>query len=257
MSDEYAALLAELVSTTEAELLPYTRALYLFGSYQKEEKETGWIIPGQSDIDLVLVVDLDDPNPDKPQRRLRKISEILSAFLCHPSYSSILDLSLIEYGDLPQKIGMTFSPLHLYSAAKGRLVLGKNILNDFSYSPKVIKQSAAVLCYQTYENLKASVLNRPIIGTQNLAFISADCVLEMAHAYLAFKGNLDEVRTHVPDSFSNLMNDNNNTNVVDTVFEAHKWRLGTQKQNKGLFIRDSIEFCHTILQNIRDPFESL
>lgn len=66
-AEEYSNLLSEFTSAVEDELLQYVRSFILYGSYQKEEFEgPGWIVPGTSDLDLVLIVDVDDINPQKP-----------------------------------------------------------------------------------------------------------------------------------------------------------------------------------------------
>ena len=75
MEQEYESCLENIKHVIEDELRQYTRACYLFGSYLREHEgnETGWIIPGTSDLDILLVVDTGDPQPEKPIRRLSKI----------------------------------------------------------------------------------------------------------------------------------------------------------------------------------------
>ena len=114
--------------------------LILYGSYIKEQNEgPGWMVPGTSDLDLILIVDLDDINPKKPPRRLAKIGETLTMFFTHPTFAPILDLTLLVYHDLPSKLGMSFSPIHAESAARyGEVLLGKNVLENFTYSEQLL-----------------------------------------------------------------------------------------------------------------------
>ncbi|MHA1940638.1 MAG: hypothetical protein ACXAB2_04400 [Candidatus Hodarchaeales archaeon] len=257
-AEEYSNLLSEFTSAVEDELLQYVRSLILYGSYQKEESEgPGWIIPGTSDLDLILIVDVDDINPKKPPSRFAKISEALSVFFVHPVYAPILDLTLLEYHDLPAKLGMAFSPIHSQSAANyGKVILGKNVLDNFTYSEKMITRCTKIHINQSYESIKSGYLHKVGIGEQQLAYEFADIVLDVAHAILAFKGHFDLVRSQVPEKFDTLLGDALGSTSVDTVYEAKKWRMGSQKMRRSDFLRGSMEFTQKIMKFIRDPFES-
>ena len=184
MSDsEYSNLLSEFTSAVESELLAYVRGLILYGSYQKEQdKGPGWIVPGTSDLDLVLIIDVDDINPKKPAKRFAKIAETLSVFFVHPVYAPILDLRLLEYHDLPAKLGMAFSPVHAESTARyGEVILGNNVLENFTYSEKQLNRCTKIAINQAYESLKSGYLQRVVIGEQPLTYEFADLMLDIAH----------------------------------------------------------------------------
>ncbi len=253
-SDEYTNLLSEFTSAVEDELLQYVRGLVLYGSYRKEQTESGWIIPGTSDLDLVLIVDLDDINPEKPARRLGKIGEALAVFFTHPVYAPILDLTILDYHDLPVFAGMAFSPIHAVSASMGEVLLGKNVLKDYSYSEKLLNRCAKIIIAQNFESIKSSFLYRDIIGDQ-LVHDYADLVLDTAHATLAHTGIFNLVRTEVPEKFELLLGDKIESPIaVDVVYEAKKIRMGSQKMKKSEFLTGSLQFTQSIMRYLRNPF---
>ncbi|MHA1227475.1 MAG: hypothetical protein ACTSPV_12085 [Candidatus Hodarchaeales archaeon] len=255
-ADEYQNLLVDFTSAVEDELLQYVRGLILFGSYHREQQESGWIIPGTSDLDLVLILDLDDPNPDKPPRRLAKIGEVLSVFFTHPVYAPLLDLTILEYHDLPVYAGMSFSPIHAVSAANnGRVLLGKNVLQDVAYSEKLLNRCAKVIIYQNFENIRVGYLHRSIIGENQLSYDFADMVLDIAHASLAFSGIFNLVRPEVPEKFDLLLGDKIDSDIgVDIVYEAKKVRMGSQKMNRQEFLSGTLQFAQSVVRFIRNPF---
>ncbi len=254
--DEYTNLLQEFTSAVEDELLQYVRGLILYGSFIKEQKESGWIIPGTSDLDLVLIVDLDDPNPEKPPKRLSKIGEALSVFFVHPVYAPILDLTILEFHDLPAKLGMSFSPIHSVAAAQqGEVLLGKNVLENFTFSEKLLNRCAKIIINQAFENIKIGFLQRGIIGEHALAHDFAEMILDIAHATLATQGILNLVRSEVPEKFDLLLGDKVGYNKsVDLVYEAKKMRMGSQKMKRSEFLISTLEFSSAIMKYIRDPF---
>ena len=257
MSDsEYSNLLADFTNAVESELLAYVRGLILYGSFQKEQdKGPGWIIPGTSDLDLVLIIDVDDVNPKKPPRRFAKIAEALSVFFVHPVYAPLLDLRILEYHDLPAKLGMAFSPVHAESAARyGEVLLGTNVLENFTYSAKQLDRCTKIAINQAYETLKSGYLQRIVIGEQPLTYEFADLMLDIAHSTLAFKGKLYLVRSEVPEEFDKLLGDELGATSVDIIYEAKKTRMGSQKMRRSDFIRGCMEVSQKIMKYIRDPF---
>ncbi|UCE13370.1 MAG: hypothetical protein JSV04_14440 [Candidatus Heimdallarchaeota archaeon] len=254
--DEYNNLLDDFTNTIEEELLQYVRGLILYGSYKREQEEPGWIIPGTSDIDLVLVVDIDDINVEKPPRRLAKIGEALSVFFVHPVYAPILDLRLLEYTDLPARIGMGFSPIHAVAAAQsGEVILGKNVLEDFTYSEKLLNRSSKIIIHQGFETIKRGYLHREL-GEEPVCLEFADIILDIAHAALASSGIFNLVRPEVPEKFDLLLGDKIGSAGVDIVYEAKKWRMGSQKMKPSDFLRGSLQLSQAVMRYIRNPFNT-
>ena len=255
-AEEYSNLVAEFTSAVEDELIQYVRGLILYGSYQKEQTQgPGWIVPGTSDLDLILIVDVDDINPKKPPSRLAKIGEALTVFFTHPTFAPILDLTLLEYHDLPARLGMAFSPIHAESAARhGEVLVGKNVLENFTYSEKLLSRCARIRINQSYESVKSGFLHKDVIGEQQLAYEFADIVLDIAHATLAFKGKFDFVRSEVPERFDAILGDDFGSTNIDILFEAKKWRMGSQKMRRSDFLWGTMEFSQKIMKYIRDPF---
>ncbi|MFX0013976.1 MAG: hypothetical protein ACFFB2_18455 [Promethearchaeota archaeon] len=254
--DEYNNLLEEFTSAVEDELLQYVRGLILYGSYRREQDETGWIIPGISDIDLVLIVDVDDINEEKPPRRLAKIGEALSVFFVHPVYAPILDLRLLESTDLPARIGMGFSPIHAVAAAQqGEAILGKNVLQNVDYSEKLLNRSAKIIINQGYESIKRGYLHREL-GEEPVCIEFADIILDIAHAALAAEGIFNLVRPEVPEKFDLLLGDEIGSDGVDIVYEAKKWRMGSQKMKPASFLRGSLKLSQAVIKHTRNPFNT-
>ncbi|MFW9904835.1 MAG: hypothetical protein ACFFFH_10925 [Candidatus Thorarchaeota archaeon] len=254
--DEYNNLMEDFTSAVEDELLQYVRGLILYGSYQKEQEEPGWIIPGISDIDFVLIVDIDDINEEKPPRRLAKIGEALSVFFVHPVYAPILDLRLLEFTELPARIGMGFSPIHAVAAAQyGEAILGKNVLESVNYSEKLLNRSAKIIINQGYESIKRGFLHREL-GEEPICIEFADIILDIAHAALAAAGKFDLVRPEVPEKFDLLLGDQIGSDGVDIVYEAKKWRMGSQKMEPSDFLRGSLKLSQAVIKYIRNPFNS-
>ncbi|MHA2227126.1 MAG: hypothetical protein ACXAC8_18060 [Candidatus Hodarchaeales archaeon] len=252
--DEYTNLLTEFITAVEDELLQYMRGLILFGSYRKEQKEPGWIIPGTSDLDLVLIVDLDDPNPIKPPKRLSKISEALSVFFTHPVYAPILDLTILESSDLPAKLGMDFSPIHSMAAAKqGEVLLGKNVLEDFSFSEKLLNRCAKIRVNQGYETIKNGYLHKSIMVEHHLCQDFSEIILDMAHATIAATGIFNLVRPEVPEKFDLILGDIF-AEGVDIIYEAKKYRMGSQKMQPSDFLSGSIQLAQALMKYLRNPF---
>lgn len=255
-AEEYSNLKSEFTSAVEDELIQYVRGLILYGSYIKEQNQgPGWMVPGTSDLDLILIVDLDDINPKKPPRRLAKIAETLTMFFTHPTFAPILDLTILEYHDLPSKLGMSFSPIHAESAARyGEVLLGKNVLENFTYSEQLLARCSKIRINQSYEAIKNGFLHKDVVGQQQLAYEYADIVLDIAHATLAFKGKFDLVRSEVPERFDGILGEVFGATNVDILYEAKKWRMGSQKMRHYDFLRGTMEFSQKIMKYIRDPF---
>lgn len=255
--EEYQNLLQEFVSAVEDELLQYVRQLSVYGSYQKEQIHgSGWIVPGTSDLDLLLLVDLEDVNPEKHTRRLVKMGEALSVFFVHPVYAPILDLTLLEFQDLPVSQGMVFSPIHAVSCAShGKILLGKNVLADTSYSEKELNRCARISIAQGIESIKSGFLHRVIFGDQQLTYEFAEIVLDMAHSALAAHGIFNLVRSEVPEKFEMIIGDKMEfEGGIDIVYEAKKWRMGSQKMKKTEFLQGCLNFSRALNQYIRNPF---
>ncbi|MFW9778877.1 MAG: hypothetical protein ACFFE8_08485 [Candidatus Heimdallarchaeota archaeon] len=255
--EEYQNLLQEFVSAVEDELLQYVRQLSVFGSYQKEQTSgPGWIIPGTSDLDLVLVVDLEDINPEKHTRRLAKIGEALSVFFVHPVYAPILDLTLLEFQDLPVSQGMVFSPIHAVScSSQGEVLLGKNVLADTSYSEKMLNRCAKTSIAQGLESIKSGFLHRTVFGDHQLTYEFAEIILDMTHSALAAQGVFNLVRSEVPEKFEMIIGDKMEFDGgIDIVYEAKKWRMGSQKMKNADFLVGCLNFSQALNKFIRNPF---
>ncbi|MFW9930013.1 MAG: hypothetical protein ACFFD1_11525, partial [Candidatus Thorarchaeota archaeon] len=154
----YVNLLDEILALVTDNLYLNTRSLILYGSYFFERKGgfKDIFIPGESDLDLILVV---DTRTENSAEYLRRITELLNPIIFDPSYASILDLNILEVSDFPIPIGASLNVLLLDAARQGALLFGKNnILDEFTYSQNEIKKASNYYLYNTWENLKTNFL---------------------------------------------------------------------------------------------------
>lgn len=253
--NEYEQLVNEFKEAVESEMLQYTRSLMLYGSYFRErsgKKGTGWIIPGQSDVDLVWIVDLADKNPLKPINRLKKLGETINRFMFEPLYASIFDLVVIEYEDLPPSFSSSFNLLHLVSAAQGELLLGRNVLASFNFSEQVLRQAANSSVYEAYETFKFAFLHS-YRGLFEVAYIGVNTVLNIAHTLLALETGCKYVRTEVPEEFHNFFASKFSEHELETVLQAHKFRLGVQNISHTEFVERALRFGRVAVSYLRSP----
>ena len=257
MEEEYESCLESIQRVVEDELRQYTRAMYVFGSYfrERQQNETGWIIPGTSDLDILLVVDTGDPRPEKPIRRLAKISQILSPYFLEPLYAPILDLTILEYNDLPPSRCSVFNPIHVEAAAKGDLICGRDILKDFNFSDKLLNHSARTRILDTYQSFRDDYLRKSALGSLNLTFLAIDSVLEITHALLYINGDRNLVRIEVPEQFMKTSHNERfgpNLSLVPQV--AWELRLGIQKKiSRDDFCERALQFCRAASYFVRSP----
>ncbi|MHA2298631.1 MAG: hypothetical protein ACXAEU_10590 [Candidatus Hodarchaeales archaeon] len=257
--EEYENLKTDVVTLIEDELRLYVRGLILYGSYQKQKSSQAdnIFIPGDSDLDLVLIVDTGHiTSPAKPYRRLAKISEVLNPIFFEPLYASIFDLTLVEMMDLPSSPCDLFNPIQSYEASKGKVLYGKsNILQAYEFSDNTLRNSAAIQIHSLYESLRTAFFRRSFIGDQELLFLGADTVLEMAHYLLAFKQLFGYVRLEVPDKFSEVFSGIMDEKMNECIKNSMKIRLGQQNQiNKKNFILRALRFAKRANNYCREPF---
>lgn len=256
MEQEYESCLESIQRVIEEELQQYTRAMYLFGSYLRERQgsETGWIIPGTSDLDILLIVDTGDPRPEKPLRRLSKISQILAPFFMEPVYAPILDLTILEYSELPPSRCSVFNPIHLEAAAKGALLFGRDVLKSFNFSDTLLQRAARARILDAYQSLRDAYLRRSA-NVFDLAFLAVDVVLDIAHTILYLQGDQNRVRIEVPEQFLK-MNENERFGPDLSLVPQQAWdmRLGIQKKlTHAAFCERALQFCKTTWHFVRSP----
>ncbi|MHA2496046.1 MAG: hypothetical protein ACXAEI_11200 [Candidatus Hodarchaeales archaeon] len=256
MEQEYESCLESIQRVVEEELQQYTRAMYFFGSYLREHQgnETGWIIPGTSDLDILLIVDTGDPRPEKPLRRLSKISQILVPYFMEPVYAPILDLTILEYSELPPSQCSVFNPIHLEAAAKGKLLLGRDVLKGFNFSEKSLHQAARARILDGYQALRDAYLRNPA-NVFDLSFLALDSVLDIAHTILYIQGEHDLARIEVPEHFLKIGNNGRfGPDLSSVPQQAWDLRLGIQKKlTHAAFCDRALRFCRTAWHVVRSP----
>ena len=203
----YEHLCNDITSIVRDHLILNTRSLILYGSYLSlyRGKNAVYFIPGESDLDLLLIVDTrnedqTDSRTIKTANFLKKFSEVLNPIIFEPTYASILDLNILDVSDFPIPNGSSFDYLYLDSASRGQLLVGKsNFLDQFSISQEQIKDAAISRVYRTWEDLKNNLLHRDMFRESELFWMAVDNVLDAAHAFCAFQGSRQLARMEVVD----------------------------------------------------------
>ena len=188
--DRIDQLIDDLVRTVKEELSLITRNLVVFGSYAKfkNDKDNNFdlFIPGESDIDIALIVDTGLSN--EPTRGLQNVVESLNSILFEPIYAPILDLTILETDiDLPPPIGTNFNLLHLQGATVGNVLYGKeDFLKKFQFSKFDLQKAARSEVSKLYSDLKNAYLHRDMYRVPELFWLGVDSVLLSALTYSNF-----------------------------------------------------------------------
>ena len=174
-------LIDDLVRLVKEELSLVTRNLVLFGSYAKFKvdpiKNYDLFIPGESDIDIVLVI---DTSMAEPTKELQNVVESLNSILFEPVYAPILDLNILESDiDLPPSIGANFNLLQLHGAISSGLVLyGKSsYLKKIEYDKKQFQIASHLEASKIYHDLKIAYLHRDMYPVPEHFWFGIDSVL--------------------------------------------------------------------------------
>lgn len=203
----YENLCNDITSLIKDHLTLSTRSLILYGSYLSLYRgiNTPYFIPGESDLDLLLIVDTRNEESTEGEilnatDYLKKFSEVLNPVIFEPTYASILDLNILDMSDFPIPSGSSFDYLYIDSASRGQLLVGKsNFLGQFPITQEQIKEAAISHVYRTWEDLKNNLLHRDMLRESELFWMAVDNVLDAAHAFCAFQGSRQLVRMEVVD----------------------------------------------------------
>ena len=250
--DEYESLVSEFVQAVRAEMLPYTRALYLFGSYERELNQSGHIIPGISGIDLLWIIDLTGVARSESDlmEHYQIIIDLVNQLTLNPLYSTLLDLTILENRQIPTTIGMEFDPVLLNAASQGKVLVGKPILDDLHFSEKYLKRAAISRFYKSYEFFQDLF----IYNSYQLSELIQDLVitlLDMGHSLLASHGFVNVVKKDVPDQFWKVFG-----SIVPSatiLSDALRMRLGGREINIKKFVGRSIVFVQQCFELVQNP----
>ncbi len=186
--DRIEQLIEDIIRIVNEELSLVTRNLVVFGSYAKYKKNflenMDYFIPGESDIDIALIVDT--CLTDEPTKGLQNIVESLNSILFEPVYAPILDLSIIESDlELPPPTGANFNLLHLYGAkSSGIVLLGKqDYLQNFDLTKFDFQLASHSEVNKIYSDLKNAYVHRDMYRVPELFWLGVDSVLLSALTY--------------------------------------------------------------------------
>ena len=184
----YEHIIHDLLRVVKEELTLVTRNLVLFGSYAKVKMNYSgvidYFIPGESDIDLALIIDTS--SSEEPTKLFANIVESLNSILFEPIYAPILDLTILESDvDLPPPSWSNFNLLHLHAANTSSIVLwGKdNFLSTYQYNLTDIKNASRSEMSKIYSDLKNAFLHRDMYRTPELFWLGVDSVLLSSLTY--------------------------------------------------------------------------
>lgn len=251
-------LIDDLMRLVKEELSLVTRNLVVFGSYAKFKsnpiKNYDLFIPGESDIDVVLVI---DTSMSEPTKELQNVVESLNSILFEPVYAPILDLNILESDlDLPPSIGANFNLLHLHGAiTSGTVLYGKpSYLKSFEYSKEQFKIASHLEASKIYHDLKNAYLHRDMYPVPELFWLGVDSVLHSALTYSNFlKFDIDKstlVKLEVADF---LDNQNISETLKKGVDEAIDFtQHGGPPDGHFEYFVDSLRFCRKIIELLHD-----
>ena len=237
-----------------------TRNLVVFGSYAKFKndpiKYSEIFIPGESDIDVALIVDTNITDPASPTKVLQSVVESLNSILFEPIYAPILDLTILESDiDLPPPIGANFNLLHMHGAITSGLVLyGKEkYLKDFEYDKTQFQVASRSEVSKIYHDLKNAYLHRDMYRVPELFWLGVDSVLLSALTYSNYlKFSIDKtslVKLEVAEFFSTLDLPNSLKTVVE---QAKDFTLnGGPPEGHFEYFVESIRFCRKMLEFLK------
>lgn len=189
---EYEDLINDIVKTVKEELALVTRGLILYGSYGKIRRTPSYakyFLPGESDLDLVLVIDTERSNEAEPFRSFQKVVEALNMILFEPIYASILDLEIVEAQvDMPPPLGASFGLIQMKAAKEsGEFLIGKpTIFQSIDFSPPRIFNACRNQAHRTFSDLKNAFLHHDMYRTTELFWLGVDSVLDAAHTLSTF-----------------------------------------------------------------------
>ena len=251
--DRIDQLLDDLVRLVNEELSLVTRNLVVFGSYAKYKKNLlssiDLFIPGESDIDIALIVDTS--LTEDPTKGLQNVVESLNSILFEPIYAPILDLSILEADiDLPPAIGSNFNLLHLHGVLSSGIVLwGKEEnLNKFKYNKHDLQLASLSEVSKIYSDLKNAYLHRDMYRVPELFWLGVDSVLLSALTYSNYlKYEIDQ-RSLVKLEIADFLNKQDIPEHLKTIAElAIDFTLhGGPPDGHFEYFVDSLRFCRQI-----------
>lgn len=252
--DRVEHLINDLVRLVKEDLSLVTRNLVVFGSYVKykknEIKNYNLFIPGESDIDVALIIDAGFT--EEPTKGFQNVVESLNSILFEPIYAPILDLTIIESDvDLPPPVGANFNLLHLHGAISSGMVLwGKPAyLKNINYNKKDIQKASISEVSKIYSDLKNAYLHRDMYRTPELFWLGVDSVLLSALTYSNYlKFEIDK-STLVKLEVANFLNkqENFSDSLKKIVNEAIDFTLsGGPPEGHFEYFVESLRFCRKI-----------
>ena len=255
--DRIEQLLEDLVRIVKEELSLVTRNLVVFGSYAKYKSNSynniDLFIPGESDIDIALIVDTRATS--EPTDGLQNVVESLNSILFEPVYAPILDLSILESDiDLPPPTGANFNLLHMHGAKTSGLVLwGKNdYLQHFKYSKFDFQVASRSEVSKIYSDLKNAYVHRDMYRVPELFWLGVDSVLQCALTYSNYlKFDLDNSSLVKLEVANFLDKQEISEKLKVTVDQAIDFTMnGGPPEGHFEYFVESLRFCRKINEHL-------
>lgn len=256
--DRIEQLIDDLIRIVNEELSLVTRNLVVFGSYAKYKKNflenLDNFIPGESDIDIALVVDTGLNG--EPTDSLQGIVESLNSILFEPVYAPILDLSIIESDiELPPPTGANFNLLHLYSAKSSGLILygKKDYLQNYTFSQENFRLASHSEVSKIYSDLKNAYVHRDMYRVPELFWLGVDSVLLSALTYSNYLNFSNGKTSLVKLEVSKFLNKQDVPEEVQLIAEeAIEYTLnGGPADGHFEYFVDSLRFCRKINEMLK------
>lgn len=231
---EYMVIKKKLINQLGA-LGDNIKGLILYGSIAKGD---GFYIPGESDIDFYLIV-----GNENILETYEKIANVVGQFRSEPLFAPLLDLRVVEDEEVKPEHYDALGILMARGASQGEVLIGENPLKDVEFPDSVIKQAARALIYISYTGYTDILTGGHDLKSHDIALVGVEHVITCAHAYLAYEGDTERVRFEMPEIYEEKYIDQFE---VNTILEAHRYRLGIPKMEPDVFIPQAFNFCKAI-----------
>jgi hypothetical protein len=243
---ELLALLRDQLETSE-QLKKCIHSLSVYGSYGKGAT---YYVPGQSDLNLLMVL-----HDDSPANMNEILDQVIQPIVNNPIFSHLFDLVVLSESDLKalNQLGGSFSVIHALSVRNcDQVLMGENPLKDFEPSLEDIRYSARRLVQESCLRFGQALQQIREGGPgdeEDQMFIAGEAAISVALTLLYFVNGVSEtaVKTEAAEKFLALIEEDPTWKEYKDLLEwAHAIRIGVRLTKPEQLIEASGNFCRDV-----------